>query len=780
MSGLPHGWEWDYDGQRWFYKYKPTGHVQYRFPSEGDEFPDFVQAAAPAPDLTPEECLESQRQLARQSNLNGTAGAAAGDAARRGADGGGTTSKFGVSSAMAEPINTVWESDEREAEDAVFQPENFMFLGPGAFTDVSPLNEEEEEAAKRTVVGGIGERVEGAPRGASGSAAAALAKGVSPVGSGESTPVMRKSEPSLSPKPNVVGDPVENTAAIESPPDYETAPVTERTPVVESEVAAALPPVAEADPSPRAAEAPDTAAAHMIDSREMPVEMLGDTMHRPDPVGLVAEMPTEHTPASHIELHPDPVEIADNSILAPIETAKAALAGTAGFPGSNSHIDWGGVRIVQTSERKPPSEVEQILLTGKTTGRETRGTGHEEAGQAVVRPADSHQEERAFQPGRRDPQTKPITPSPALDDPQTEPTVRSPPKLENLRIAREHRGVSSAPSTPVRTQPLYRPYVPGQTVAPHRQAQLPTSEKRQSVSLQREASLAMNMKRGSVPIDPSTVPRVLFPSSSSPSQSASVAGQAPDGKVRTWQSSLSLADVPSVLRPARNPGISLQGVPWQQQQPGLQGAPSSAPSRGARSDGVSQVPSVLRPARGRSPSLPGRDVQAIDAQPGARLSSGPRFQPWQPQTTSSRPTGAMPLMGHAPYGVGHAVLGSDLPPVLAPAPVASMQLPQQSRPPAVEQQVPSSVWQFRVPPAQHIQDAVAGQPARLQAVDGSMQRASGGVGSLQARPRSQSICAVPQQQLQQQQLQSCPIQVNPNQSQNLQSPQSLFPLGYRE
>ncbi|QUC22498.1 uncharacterized protein UV8b_06739 [Ustilaginoidea virens] len=465
---------------------------------EGDEFPDFVQAAAPAPDLTPEECLESQRQLARQSNLNGTAGAAAGDAARRGADGGGTTSKFGVSSAMAEPINTVWESDEREAEDAVFQPENFMFLGPGAFTDVSPLNEEEEEAAKRTVVGGIGERVEGAPRGASGSAAAALAKGVSPVGSGESTPVMRKSKPSLSPKPNVVGDPVENTAAIESPPDYETAPVTERTPVVESEVAAALPPVAEADPSPRAAEAPDTAAAHMIDSREMPVEMLGDTMHRPDPVGLVAEMPTEHTPASHIELHPDPVEIADNSILAPIETAKAALAGTAGFPGSNSHIDWGGVRIVQTSERKPPSEVEQILLTGKTTGRETRGTGHEEAGQAVVRPADSHQEERAFQPGRRDPQTKPITPSPALDDPQTEPTVRSPPKLENLRIAREHRGVSSAPSTPVRTQPLYRPYVPGQTVAPHRQAQLPTSEKRQSVSLQREASLAMNMKRGSL------------------------------------------------------------------------------------------------------------------------------------------------------------------------------------------------------------------------------------------------------------------------------------------
>ncbi|KAI0023624.1 hypothetical protein F4780DRAFT_58787 [Xylariomycetidae sp. FL0641] len=42
MSGLPEGWESDYDGSRWFYKYKPTGEIQYHFPRDGDEFPEFI------------------------------------------------------------------------------------------------------------------------------------------------------------------------------------------------------------------------------------------------------------------------------------------------------------------------------------------------------------------------------------------------------------------------------------------------------------------------------------------------------------------------------------------------------------------------------------------------------------------------------------------------------------------------------------------------------------------------------------------------------------------
>jgi hypothetical protein len=68
MSGLPDNWEADYDGRRWFYKYKPTGHVQYHFPKEGDEFPDFIDSFSPVPDLAPEERLESQQQVRRHGS----------------------------------------------------------------------------------------------------------------------------------------------------------------------------------------------------------------------------------------------------------------------------------------------------------------------------------------------------------------------------------------------------------------------------------------------------------------------------------------------------------------------------------------------------------------------------------------------------------------------------------------------------------------------------------------------------------------------------------------
>ncbi len=36
MAALPEGWEADYDGTRWFYRYKPLGLTQYRFPKDGD------------------------------------------------------------------------------------------------------------------------------------------------------------------------------------------------------------------------------------------------------------------------------------------------------------------------------------------------------------------------------------------------------------------------------------------------------------------------------------------------------------------------------------------------------------------------------------------------------------------------------------------------------------------------------------------------------------------------------------------------------------------------
>ncbi|KAM4066624.1 hypothetical protein HRG_000703 [Hirsutella rhossiliensis] len=160
MVGLPPGWEADYDGRRWFYTYRPTGHAQYSFPSEGDEFPHFVDASAPAPDLAPEERHESEQQVRRQSEGGGGGG---GNKPQEPAG------QPRMSATAAHPVSNLWEAD-------------FKIAAHELLAEVSP------------------------------------------------------------------------------PP----------------------PPVF-------------------------------------DPVGIVAEMPTEHTPVSRIEMHPEPAELGDNSILAPVE-----------------------------------------------------------------------------------------------------------------------------------------------------------------------------------------------------------------------------------------------------------------------------------------------------------------------------------------------------------------------------------------------------------------------------------------------------------------------------
>ncbi|KAG8669543.1 hypothetical protein FPOAC2_08876 [Fusarium poae] len=243
MSGLPEGWEADYDGRRWFYKYKPTGHIQYHFPKEGDEFPDFIDSFSPAPDLAPEERLESQQQVRR----HGSTTAAPARLSPKKDDGG-----YGMS-ATARPVSMTWDGAFEE-ESTVFQPENFMYLGPGTYTDVSPLAEEEEEAARRVVAGGIEGRVDKSP-----------SKGVSPLNSERTTP----SQSTANAGP-IAGEPV-------------LVPPT----VVEE--------------------------IHEMPSHEPPPA--------PDPVGIIAEMPTYDTAQAHIEKHPPPIEMADNTVLAPIETA---------------------------------------------------------------------------------------------------------------------------------------------------------------------------------------------------------------------------------------------------------------------------------------------------------------------------------------------------------------------------------------------------------------------------------------------------------------------------
>lgn len=63
MASLPPGWESDYDGSRWLYRYTPTGLTQFAFPKPGDEFPDFDAPGAGPITLAPEERLASERQI---------------------------------------------------------------------------------------------------------------------------------------------------------------------------------------------------------------------------------------------------------------------------------------------------------------------------------------------------------------------------------------------------------------------------------------------------------------------------------------------------------------------------------------------------------------------------------------------------------------------------------------------------------------------------------------------------------------------------------------------
>ncbi|KAB5575947.1 hypothetical protein GE09DRAFT_1215681 [Coniochaeta sp. 2T2.1] len=125
MASLPEGWEFDYDGHRWFYRYKPSGVVQYQFPKPGDEFPEFIDAFSPPPTLAPEEKLESQHQVKRRSTAGEIGSKTNGQ--RRNAGSGGT----------------LFESDEAGAGGSWFQPDSFMYLGPGTYNDVSPEQDEE-------------------------------------------------------------------------------------------------------------------------------------------------------------------------------------------------------------------------------------------------------------------------------------------------------------------------------------------------------------------------------------------------------------------------------------------------------------------------------------------------------------------------------------------------------------------------------------------------------------------------------------------------------------
>ncbi|KAM0280081.1 hypothetical protein ACHAQH_004277 [Verticillium albo-atrum] len=307
MSALPSGWESDYDGSRWFYRYRPTGQVQFHFPQDGDEFPDFVDAYAPAPDLAPEEKLESQQQVKRkteppENNVKGF-----GKSTMR-ATAGPSSGGLGFRSGPTGKQQQSPTDDDDEGAAFYYQPESFMFLGPGAYSDVSPLADEDDrmdagakppEKGKQNVSDNIPAKSEDAKQ-------SHLSSKVSPIQGESTTPLV-----------------IHSTPVVDG--------LTTAKPSLETQHAHAVEPPAVQSPT-----------VPMLDSREMPHELPASSSW--NPIGVVAEMPTEHTAQARAETHPEPVEIGDGAVLAPIET----------------HLDGMHLDIAELPEHTSPTERKAI------------------------------------------------------------------------------------------------------------------------------------------------------------------------------------------------------------------------------------------------------------------------------------------------------------------------------------------------------------------------------------------------------------------------------------
>ena len=502
MSSLPTGWELDYDGSRWFYMYKPTGHFQYHFPADGDEFPDFVDAASPAPQLAPEERLESQQQVRRQTSQHG---APTDDPDR-------WKSRM---SATARPVSTIWEPDGSTAngggsrsgagDSDVFQPESFMFLGPGTYLDVSPLVEEEEEAARRAIAGG------------------------SPgtVSRGTATPIRRP-------------------GADLSPHEMAAEP---NTTVAEVAAQVAVPPA-----SPPAATHVELPAVevHMLDSREMPQELPAE--ERYNPVGRMAEMPSEATAQSREETQP--VELGDRTVLAPIETA--VPEGFAELSAQTSPLDQNRINEHGVGSSVPKTEAE---AEAEAEMRSDFGVQQQQHGEI---------------PGE-------------------------------ARLSQTPQEPADLP------MPTYQAYQPGKTLTGQSKGdQVPFRHSMPPSVMRNEPLLIHSASEGDdTPFSPTAVPAALTLRPKAPVLAPPPPQHQPelDGPSQPVNET-ALHHAPSILKPARNTQNrhSIQGMP---QIAADVESGRSRPAVDQSLPGVSKVPSVLKPARGRAGSIPSKNPVTV-------------------------------------------------------------------------------------------------------------------------------------------------------------------------
>ncbi|KAJ0163066.1 hypothetical protein CTA2_3561 [Colletotrichum tanaceti] len=572
MSGLPPGWEWDYDGARWFYRYKPNGHVQFHFPKEGDEFPDFVDNFAPAPELAPEEKLESQQQLKRRTTLDV-------DPVSKMRATGGPLNDFGMNrSGFGGPLGK--DDDE---DDFYFQPENLMYLGPGAYIDVSPeADEDYRDGPPKRVDRGDG--AESNPKNNALLDATSERSGVSPLQSEANTPSVINSVPAAQ-DPTLVQDPVAALPPAESPLFTNT-----QGPPLAIDAVAASPDVPLLDSVGKPRQVPEPSSVFQPPPW--------------DPVGIMAEMATEHTAPAHIETHPDPVEMADNAVLAPIET-RVVEFGIAELPGRTS-----------PSDLKPPIQsthdlLHQTTMSDKALYGATFGTGSRPQTSSPTR-APQGSSARSSEATGDD--SRPDNPPPQPAAPQQRRST--PPRAQDVPFA-----IKRKPSNSTASQPKYRPYVPGVTssATPAEMGrEAPDSKHRShSNSLSREMSL-MTGPRSS--IDQTSMPSVLQPPQVPP--------KVPINPSQPSDPNTANSVLPLMPRDgAQGPNTATGAVPYG--EPGSQGV-------------LQHVPSVLMPARGqpqgRRPQqyAPPPAAPCLDPSTSRHSALGPSL-PAQP--TSEPPSG---------------------------------------------------------------------------------------------------------------------------------------------
>ncbi|KAL2157579.1 hypothetical protein VTH06DRAFT_5957 [Thermothelomyces fergusii] len=286
MTGLPENWEWDYDGKRWFYRYKPTGLIQYTFPKPGDEFPEFICDDTDEPlDLPPEEKLVSQQQVKRKNTL------------------GESQSKQKTATAAQRnrsSSNAVSEPDDGDGP-FWFQPDGLMYMGPGAYNDISPLQEEDEEEERGVKEEGDGRRGKGEGK-TNDKQDVASEAAIPPLASAAATATadMTAGKDAAQPPPRSQASPA---AGAENAPHMVNGLPATTTPELDS-VPVKIEPTEQqaADNVARPVQPPEVP---LLDGREVSY----------DPVGVVAELPSEFTVKCAEEINPAPVELPSNEVM---------------------------------------------------------------------------------------------------------------------------------------------------------------------------------------------------------------------------------------------------------------------------------------------------------------------------------------------------------------------------------------------------------------------------------------------------------------------------------